>query len=314
MQPPTSHDPAFESGLPGLFRDLADEAPDDPTVAVTVRARARRRRATRWTGGVAGTASGLAAAVALAVGGVPAAGVVPAQPIVGSARDALHVTCTPTGVQVDRRSVVAERDGVPVRTEYASGHMDEFVRYEPLGPGDEPNKRYARGGFYAGRMHMDAPPGRIRVGCFSDEVPEPTRWQVVEVVDPHGWFDPTTMADAGCPNFDVESRIPTPGEELKDGEVVVPGLDSTGTGGTPQAAGEDLIRRLAAVWAEAGETPPPYLNQVQPGRPVTVLGGYVRAKRMLLVKTGAKTAVAVADRYGATWEARQIGWCLPDPG
>ena len=84
MHPTTFQDPAFENALPGLFRDLADAAPDDPTIGDTVRRRARRRRAARVSGGIAGTATGLAAAVALAAGGIPSVGV-PTQPNVSAA-------------------------------------------------------------------------------------------------------------------------------------------------------------------------------------------------------------------------------------
>jgi len=252
--------------------------------------RARRsRRLTRAAGGAVAVATVCSAA--LATGSVlrgttaPA----PAAPRVVTVRpdpEVLTVTCTSSGAQVDRRRVTAERDGVRLRFVDSSGRRDEYVRYESLGPGDEPY-----GGDYVwsvGRNRVGAPPGRMRVGCgwFGAA---PTTWQVVEVADPRGWFDPTSMADAGCPTTNVGAVTFGPGDR------------KNGTGATPQEAGADLARRL---WGTSA------------GSRVRVMGGYVDAgnKTVLLFRAGEDTVVASADRTGRTWRAQVAGWCLPDQG
>ncbi len=248
------------------------------------RVRRRRRIVGSIGGGVAVAATCAAALTASSVvEGRRAPVTAPPAAVATVPPEVLTVTCTAGGIRVDRQRVLAARDGVHVRLVDASRIPDMHVDYRVVGPDEQDSPVTLLMSQPEGAL--DLPPGNVSFECVAGDGSRSER-RVVEVADPNGWFDPTTSADAGCPQSNVGAVDVAPGT----------GARVVGTGATPEEAAEDLARRLGGIPL---------------GREVEVLGGYVDADRRtaLLSQWGRHTVVADLNRSGTLWKGTEAGTC-----
>ncbi len=261
--------------------------------------RARRRRLLLRSAGGAVLAVAACSAVltvtsvhggTTAPSALPAVGAVPAPEV-------LTVTCTPTGTQVDRSLVEAAPDGVHMRLVDVSGRRGTYVNFRLLGPGDETREGDEGTMFVNGPDEvLSEPPGRMSLRCGSEEAPlildDPKlapkeTGPVVEVVDPHGWYNPRTPDEAGC--YSPAVGAVTWG----------PKGPRWGAGETPGAAVDSLLRNMGGIKIVRRAEVLPY--------------GYVNAdKRVAIVYEWGRPAIlATVWRSGDTWKAAEEAPCEP---
>jgi hypothetical protein len=129
--------------------------------------------------------------------------------------------------------------------------------------------------------------GRMSLACGSEEFASITTGPAVEVADPQGWYNPQTPTEAGCCSSNV-GAITWP-----------PGGQRSGTGETPRAAVDDLLRNLAGIQVVRRAEVLPYGN---------VDADYRVA---VLYEWGRPTILAGVHRSGDTWAAVEEGTCEP---
>jgi len=136
----------------------------------------------------------------------------------------LTVTCTEDALFVAGEQIVATSTGVAILVQNDGAPAGTYLNlgWQGGGQGDELPTTPTQWLFAV-------PPGDLQIGCSNLDVPEDeSPWPVVtvQVVDPEGLWDPTTIQDLGCAGNVV------PGWAIRPAD---------GKGPTPQAAVEDLL-------------------------------------------------------------------------
>lgn len=141
----------------------------------------------------------------------------------GPTPDELRVTCTDSGPQVETTAVTATPAGVLVVVDSTMAKGGSYLTYTSDGPsGGDVIEQIADPATYT------FPPGEVTFGCASPPGMDETTTVTVEVVDPHGYWRTSTLADFGC----------APGAQPS-------WAVGNGTGPTAQDAVDDLLTMFA---------------------------------------------------------------------
>lgn len=145
----------------------------------------------------------------------------------GPVPDELRVTCTDTGPRTQTTTVTATPGGVTLLVDSTLSQPGSYLTYtsEALTGGDNIDQ-------IDNPATYTFPPGKVTLGCASPPNMDETSTVTIEVVDPHGYWRPSTLTDFGCP----------PGGQPA-------WKTAAGKGPTAQAAVEDLL----AGFADAAE-------------------------------------------------------------
>lgn len=141
----------------------------------------------------------------------------------GPVPDELRVTCTDDGPRTQTNTVTAAPGGVTLVVDSTMSQPGSYLTYTSVG---------LTGGDNLDQITNPAtytfPPGKVTLGCASPPTMDETGTVTIDVVDPYGYWRPSTLGDFGCPPGAQPAWKAAPG-----------------TGSTAREAVDDLLTRFA---------------------------------------------------------------------